>query len=60
LPPPTIPRQGVIDQIWDAVIEGQPPLHSGEWGLANLEVCLAILRSSAEGREIELPVQGSV
>jgi phthalate 4,5-cis-dihydrodiol dehydrogenase len=52
--PPTVPRQGVIDELWGAVVEGRPPLHSGEWGLANLEVCLAILRSSAEGREIDL------
>jgi phthalate 4,5-cis-dihydrodiol dehydrogenase len=53
-PPPSVPRQGVIDELWDAVVEGRAPLHSGEWGLANLEVCLAIIRSSAEGREIEL------
>jgi phthalate 4,5-cis-dihydrodiol dehydrogenase len=52
-PPPTVPRQGVIDELWGAVVDGRPPLHSGEWGLANLEVCLAILRSSAEGREID-------
>jgi phthalate 4,5-cis-dihydrodiol dehydrogenase len=58
LPPPIIPRQGVIDEIWRAVVEGRTPVHSGEWGLANLEVCQAVLRSSAEGREIELATQG--
>jgi phthalate 4,5-cis-dihydrodiol dehydrogenase len=52
--PPTVPRQGVIDELWGAVVEGRAPLHSGDWGLANVEVCLAILRSSAEGREIDL------
>jgi phthalate 4,5-cis-dihydrodiol dehydrogenase len=57
-PPPTVPRQGVIDELWSAVVEGRPPLHSGEWGLANLEVCLAILRSSAEGREVRLTAIG--
>jgi phthalate 4,5-cis-dihydrodiol dehydrogenase len=57
-PTPAVPRQGVIDEIWNAVVEGRPPLHSGEWGLANLEVCLAILRSSAEGREVHLPATG--
>jgi len=53
-PPPTVPRAGVVDELWGAVVEGRPALHSGEWGLENLEVCLAILRSSAEGREIDL------
>lgn len=52
---PSVPRKEVIDQAWGAVIEGRAPLHTGEWGLANLEVCLAMLRSSAEGREIDLP-----
>jgi phthalate 4,5-cis-dihydrodiol dehydrogenase len=54
LPPPTVPRQGVIDEVWRAVAEGQAPLHDGDWGEANLAVCLAILRSSAEGREVAL------
>jgi phthalate 4,5-cis-dihydrodiol dehydrogenase len=57
-PPPTVPRQGVIDEVWNAVVEGLPALHTGEWGLDNLAVCLAILRSSAEGREIALPDLG--
>jgi phthalate 4,5-cis-dihydrodiol dehydrogenase len=59
-PPATIPRQGVIDEVWNAVVEGRPPLHSGEWGLDNLAVCLAILRSSAEGREVAIPESGHV
>jgi phthalate 4,5-cis-dihydrodiol dehydrogenase len=58
-PPPTVPRQGVIDELWSAVVEGRPPLHSGEWGLANLAVCLAILRSSDEGREVALAELGT-
>ena len=53
-PGPGVPRKGVVDELWGAVVEGRPALHSGEWGLANLEVCRAILRSSAEGRELEL------
>jgi phthalate 4,5-cis-dihydrodiol dehydrogenase len=51
---PTVPRVGVVDELWGAVVEGRPAVHSGDWGLANLEVCRAILRSSAEGREIDL------
>jgi phthalate 4,5-cis-dihydrodiol dehydrogenase len=56
---PAVPRQGVIDEVWNAVVEGLPALHSGAWGLDNLAVCLAILRSSAEGHEIALPDLGT-
>lgn len=52
LPPPDAPRRGVIDEVWGAVVEGRPPLHGGAWGEANLAVCLALLRSSQEGREV--------
>lgn len=54
LPPPKIPRAEVVDELYDAVIAGTPPLHSGEWGLATLEICLAILESAKTGREVEL------
>ena len=46
LPPPSIPRSEVIDELYGAVIEGRAPLHSGEWARATTEVCLAILESS--------------
>jgi phthalate 4,5-cis-dihydrodiol dehydrogenase len=54
---PTIPRAEVVDELYDAVVFGRAPLHSGEWGLATLEACLAILQSSAGGREVELKHQ---
>lgn len=54
LPPPDVPRAGVADELYGAVALGRPPLHSGEWGLATLEVCLAILQSAREGREVAL------
>jgi phthalate 4,5-cis-dihydrodiol dehydrogenase len=54
LPPPEVPRQEVIDELYGAVAEGRAPLHSGEWAMATLEVCLAILQSSREGKEILL------
>jgi phthalate 4,5-cis-dihydrodiol dehydrogenase len=57
LPPPQIPRSEVVDELYDAVVLGRPPLHSGEWGLATLEICLAILASAETGREIELQHQ---
>ena len=59
LPPPRIPRSEVIDELYDAVVNGKPPLHSGEWARATLEVCLAILRSAREGRPMTLQHQVS-
>jgi phthalate 4,5-cis-dihydrodiol dehydrogenase len=51
---PAVPRAEVVDELYGAAMLGQPPLHSGEWGLATLEACLAILRSAETGTEIEL------
>ncbi len=45
-------RRGVIDELWAVVVEGQAPLHSAAWGRSNLAVCLAILKSAAEGRDV--------
>jgi phthalate 4,5-cis-dihydrodiol dehydrogenase len=52
--PPAVPRAGVIDELWAAIVEGKVPLHDGAWGMATVEVCLALLRSAREGREISL------
>ena len=57
LPPPKIPRAEVVDELYDAVVLGRRPLHSGEWGLATLEICLAILASAEHRREIDLQHQ---
>lgn len=57
LEPPTIPRRPVIDALWDAVVHDRPPLQSGAWGLASLEVCHALLRSAAERRDVPLRLQ---
>jgi len=52
-PEPSVhPRATVAGEIWDAVVEGREPLHSGAWGMATLAVCLAIRESSRLGREI--------
>jgi len=58
LPPPTVARAEVADELYEAVVEGRPPLHSGSWGLATTEVCLAMLASAREGREVALQHQG--
>jgi phthalate 4,5-cis-dihydrodiol dehydrogenase len=52
--PSAHPRSTVVDEIWSAVVEGRAPLHSGAWGLATLEACLAIRESSRLGREITM------
>ncbi len=57
LPAPKVPRVEVIDELHAAIVEGKPPLHDGAWGAATLEVCLGILRSAREGREVALTSQ---
>jgi phthalate 4,5-cis-dihydrodiol dehydrogenase len=57
LPKPDVPRAEVIDELFDAVVFDRPPAHGGAWGLATLEVCLALLRSAKEHREIPLEHQ---
>lgn len=52
---PQIPRSEVVDELYDAAVSGRPPLHSGEWGLATTEICLAILASA--GRVVDLQHQ---
>jgi phthalate 4,5-cis-dihydrodiol dehydrogenase len=57
LPPPIIPRAEVIDELYEAVVDGKPALHDGAWAMATLEACRAILQSSREGREVMLTHQ---
>lgn len=60
LEPPYIPRREVMDALLHAVTDDRPALQSGEWGLASLEVCLAIQHSSKEGRDVALERQIAV
>jgi len=57
LPPPRIPRVEVIDELCAAVLDSKPPLHDGRWGMATLEVCLAMLESARDNRDIALQRQ---
>jgi len=59
LPLPAVPRAEVIDELYSAVVHHRKPLHDGKWGMATLEVCLAMLQSAREGREIELRYQAA-
>ena len=52
LPPTEAPRSGVIDELYDAVVNGKAPLHDAAWGLATTEACLALLESAKTGREV--------
>jgi phthalate 4,5-cis-dihydrodiol dehydrogenase len=54
LPSPAMPRAEVIDELYDAVVLGRAPLHGGEWAMATMEVCLAMLQSAREQREVVL------
>jgi phthalate 4,5-cis-dihydrodiol dehydrogenase len=49
-----VPRFEVIDELVDAVLHGAKPLHDGPWARATLEICLALLASAREGRDVEL------
>jgi len=59
LPAPKVPRAEVIDEFYEAVVSGKPPLHGGPWAMATLEVCLAILESARAKKEIPLKHQTS-
>lgn len=54
LPVPPLPRYEVIDELHAALVGGVRPLHDGAWARSTLEVCLALLRSAREGRDIHL------
>ena len=58
LPPPRVPRVEVIDELYAAVVHGRPPLHDGRWGMATLEVCLAMLASAREQPRRRAPRAG--
>jgi phthalate 4,5-cis-dihydrodiol dehydrogenase len=50
-------RGAVIDELYYAVTEGRPVVHHGRWAKATMEVCLAVLESARERREIALTHQ---
>ena len=54
---PVVPRAEVIDELAAAVRDGAAPVHDGEWGLATLEVCIAMLASARESRDVTLTRQ---
>ncbi len=50
-------REAEVEELYDAVVKGRPVFHGGRWGAATLEVCLAILESAKQRKEIMLSHQ---
>lgn len=57
LPPPVVPRAEVVDELYAAVVGGVAPLHDGASAMATVEICLAMLQSAREQREVALRLQ---
>jgi phthalate 4,5-cis-dihydrodiol dehydrogenase len=57
LPPPSVPRSEVIDELYRAAVDGIAPRHDGPWAMATLEVLLGMLRSAREGGDVSLSHQ---
>ena len=54
IPSPGVPRAEVIDELYQAVVHGKTPLHDAAWGMATVEVLLAMLQSARDGRDVRL------
>ena len=50
-------REAEVEELYNAVVHNRPVFHDGRWGAATLEVCLAMLESAAERKEIFLSHQ---
>ena len=50
-------RMGELEEMYHAVVHNQPLSHHGRWGMATLEVVLAIMQSGRERREITMSHQ---
>ncbi len=60
LPAPAVPRAEVIDELVGAIVGRRAPVHGGEWARATTEVCLGLLASAREQRDITLHYQVGV
>jgi phthalate 4,5-cis-dihydrodiol dehydrogenase len=49
-----------LDEVYRGVVLGEPIFHDGAWGMATLEVQLALMQSAKEHREISLSHQVAV
>jgi phthalate 4,5-cis-dihydrodiol dehydrogenase len=55
-PPPRVypNKDGVIDEFYDAIVSGEPPLHDGRWGTDTMAAAIGLLQSARERRVITL------
>jgi phthalate 4,5-cis-dihydrodiol dehydrogenase len=53
-------RRAELEEIYEGVVRGKQLFHDGRWGMATLEVCLAMIQSAKERREIMLTHQVAV
>jgi phthalate 4,5-cis-dihydrodiol dehydrogenase len=47
---PTLPRQEVVDEFYNAIVHDKPVLHSGAWARATTAVSLALLTAAQTGQ----------
>jgi phthalate 4,5-cis-dihydrodiol dehydrogenase len=47
-------RRAELEELYNAVMLGRPVFHDGRWGMATLEVCLAVMESAKQRKEIML------
>lgn len=53
-----VPGRGdVIDELYEAVVNDKPLVHDGHWARATVEVCLGILQSARERKEVYMSHQ---
>jgi phthalate 4,5-cis-dihydrodiol dehydrogenase len=57
LPLDQSPRDLVVQELYSTLKEGMKPIHTGAWGLANLEICEASIESSRIRAEVMLKHQ---
>ena len=49
-----VQRRAELDELYNSVFHGAPLWHNGRWGMATLEVCLAIVESARTRSEVRL------
>ena len=54
LPSGQIPHAMLLDEFMDSLAGRRAMLHDGRWGVANLEVCLAVMQSAERGAPVRL------
>jgi len=50
-------REAEVEELYNAVVHKRPVFHDGRWGAATLEVCLAMLESAEQRKEVFLSHQ---